>query len=85
MYSAFDSAASCRAGGSAAGGGRRKEKIRKRAIDVARESGYQLDDRYQRQVLSLQRSIPGRFCGRRIKMFPGSGQYDKIDDNFARI
>ena len=29
MYSAFDSAASCRAGGSAAGGGRRKEKIRK--------------------------------------------------------
>lgn len=47
VYSAFDSAASCGAGGSAAGGGRRKEKSGKRAIDVARESGYQLDDRYQ--------------------------------------
>lgn len=48
-----------------------KKKSGKRAIDVARESGYQLDDRYQPAGSIITGSIPGRFYGRRIKMFPG--------------
>ena len=42
-----------------------------RALDVARERGYQLEERYQ-PIRSLRRSIPDKFYGR--KMHRNSGR-----------
>ena len=48
-----------------------KKKSGKRAIDVARESGYQLDDRYQPAGSIITEIHTGQILWEENKMFPG--------------